>query len=1062
MARMLPLFVLLLSSLLFTTALMAAPPGLFNSQLTTDRYNLSFTLQRDANAVGGAQLYFEWKDKDNYLRMVVTADKYTVEEVKNSIVRKLGDGIWTIAPDAPFSFSIMRRGNELSVEQSEAVIWSSTVSRAPGKEAGITLDAGWVATNNRLQRLSAVDFADNFMRTPEEPDMWTVQSGKWALQSAWDNDPHGNANKNTFSNFAANPFAWIGNNPNGVALCTTGNNFWEDYTMTVAAHPMPGCALGIVVNMTDDKHGLLLRWTAASDRGPVGNTLGLYKYDDGALTAINEVKGGFIPEKWVKIAVESRPDGVRVFIDGQQRISVAGISPWRGAVGLYTEGAAGVVFDDVTVYGNSLNTDIKAEMALAKITEKFSHDNAGHLQQWSAPKDWLPLNTNLSYKVYRLDTVGDQWISATVHPALMTTNKVILNANVPNELWLALNSDGIDVNSGYRALVVLAPDRLSTQYTLYRGKDLLVTASGDALVNNEEYNFRLWHMGDKVYLEQDGNKVLMVTDTTPMVGVHPAYRAVGCFLKDLKDPLVMSHNVLDYIFDDAPADWVNDGTWISTTRWACSPQWSFFAGWGRGDVALWQKNRFNGNHTFEAFVGIKMEYPREIDQYDDRYRDLSITICGDGKNPRTGYSGIFGAPDLEGNPGKRMIILRDGIEVASTFIYMSSRSANHRDWVHLQLQLDGNQVIFSAESYKLNYTDPTPLTGGTPAIWSTNNGISVARARIFFTNHPVPRTEPQVILNQRELPEWVNVGTPLELDFYDSWSTTGKPVTLQVIQQQVPAEEKALPTVIGKKVVFAPTAPGPHWYSIIATDGENTSPPFQLYVPVFAPALQRDDSMALVLYRFDEGSGDLVHDLSKIGNPIDLQIPAGGTYNWLPRRGLHLVKTMPLTSFSPLDKILSIGETNAGTIELWLNTDTMYPLTTDWGTNLISMGSPTEFGKINFAVGTRQNMLAIAGPSQVGTELAVHRTSLHHFVITFNDKITTIYRDGVNVGNMNIAWQAKNWKGTLPLLLGSNNYNTKSYQGTFLLAAIHDVILTADQVKKHYQAGPDAEEKAAE
>ncbi|MEI7834014.1 MAG: hypothetical protein WCJ56_12565, partial [bacterium] len=214
MAKLLLLTSLFCLLLLAITAF-AAPPGSFSSQLTTDKYNLSATLQHDVTATGGALLYFEWKDDANYLRLSVTVDSYTIAEVKDNASRTLGTGRCTIAPNIPFPISIMRRGSKLSLEHAEAILWRGDNARLPGKEAGIQLDAGWTATDSRIQRISAVDFADNFMREPGKPDLWNVQSGKWALQSAWDTDPHGNANKDYFSNFAANPFAWIGNNPDG-------------------------------------------------------------------------------------------------------------------------------------------------------------------------------------------------------------------------------------------------------------------------------------------------------------------------------------------------------------------------------------------------------------------------------------------------------------------------------------------------------------------------------------------------------------------------------------------------------------------------------------------------------------------------------------------------------------------------------------------------------------------------------------------------------------------------------------------------------------------------------
>ena len=110
--------------------------------------------------------------------------------------------------------------------------------------------------------LEPVSFADNFMRTTDTPGAWTIEQGRWRLQTAWDEDPHGDA-KSHFqnANFAQNPFAWHGEAERGAARCTTGKPTWEDYTFTAAVRPGAHGAVGLECNLDAQGNGCLVRWT---------------------------------------------------------------------------------------------------------------------------------------------------------------------------------------------------------------------------------------------------------------------------------------------------------------------------------------------------------------------------------------------------------------------------------------------------------------------------------------------------------------------------------------------------------------------------------------------------------------------------------------------------------------------------------------------------------------------------------------------------------------------------------------------------------------------------------
>ena len=391
--------------------------------------------------------------------------------------------------------------------------------------------------------------------------------------------------------------------------------------------------------------------------------------------------------------------------------------------------------------------------------------------------------------------------------------------------------------------------------------------------------------------------------------------------------LVLGHNTLDYTFAEAPVDWIEQGTWMETTRWSCSPQWSFLAGWSRGDAVLWHKQRIAGDQSLEAFVGPKMEYPRERDVYAGHYRDFAVTLCSDGHDPRSGYAAIYGATDSRGQErDKRTVLLRNGVEVASTGL---SVPMAHRHWFSVELRKKGATVEFWVEGKAvLSYTDPHPLDGGVPAIWSTDNALCVALAQLHFTQPPQPRQEPQVILDSPWFPVWSNVNTPLTLDFPGTWPTSGKPVSLTVTKQMAPEGEEGAVAVQGKRITYTPQKAGEYWYEIRATDGAAQSLPFHLFGRSFAPALGRDDSHALVLYRFTEGAGNIVHDIGKVGPPADLSIlndsTSSGTPFWQPVQGLTMRGANGLKTEHGVSKLMAIAKARACTLECWVAADTIY------------------------------------------------------------------------------------------------------------------------------------------
>lgn len=1047
-------------------------PGQFSDELTTDHYNCSICVQgtQQQNATAAIHLRLEADNGENEIRLEITRAQLRLLSVDHGVTHVVGSYALTMSRGSQATFLILRRGASLSMLHGQTLFCHATVPVCAGTRAAITVDNGWMVTSSTIQRLEPVTFADDFMRTSDDPDTarrdWTLVSGNWSLQSAWDHLPGGNSRKFASTIFAQNPFTWIGvGKGNTPAVCTTGYDFWEDYTVTASVFPPAHGAVGLLLNLSDPGNGLLVRWSSAHDAGADGNQLTLYRLVNGVRSPIAKSSGGFIPGQWYRIIATASIDGVRIRIDNTTRIDYQQ-SAWRhGGIGLYSEGVEGTVFDHVSAYGLNFDTDLQQEIKQSAISAKFLNDTKG-MKEWSVnPDEWQDEQLTPGKHWSGTSLYGDH---SRIYLSIKPIGLTIASPTIPDQdfsgsLTMELDGDpAATTPAGYRAVIAVAGTPAEQTYTIYRGDKVLASKSAATLDPDVEYKFRFSQIGQRLRLDLDDSPVLQASDPHPLTQGFAGYYIDGQAFATPRDAHTTSGNTRDYTFAEAPTDWLAVGTWMPSMRWSCQPQWSFLGGWSRGDAVLWHKERFTGEQTLEAFMGVKMEYPREHTGYYTRFHGyFAVTICGDGDDPRNGYSGIYGASDEDGFPYQRAVLLRNGVIVAAMPI-KSTRTVgeNHHLWFKLTLEKHGSVVAFNVklndETYDLSYPDPKPIDGGIPAIWTHDNAISLARVRINCAQPSVPWPGPQVTIDSPWYPEWVNIGQPETLAFPESWSITGKPVALQVTPQTVSAGDEHALVTHGLQATFTPSKKGAHWYQVTAGDGTHHSQPFHVDQLVFNPALGRDDSHALLLYRFDEGTGTVVHDHSPVGAHLDLTVPPDpANACWVNRQGLTLRGPTPLLPAGNADKLLPLTKAKGCTLECWISTDTIFP-PPSWISTLFSLGSAGDDKTIYLMVGQTGSSLKAGFP---GTKVqdadsdviaTSFTTSLHHYVITWDEQETRAYDNGELLAKKPFPWQPGEWQPNVQLTIG------QGYLGTYYLLALHDRCLTPEEVKRHYQAGPSA------
>jgi len=1040
--------------------------------------DIDFTAQNDS---GSANVFIEAVDNKNCIRVDITKKNIIINSITNGKASKIDSTNVDFPKKDEVNVLIQRRGAELGIILNEDITYRfSNVERGKGNKIAVTFSK-WKQTAANVSPLDPVFFTDDFMRDYTDINNlsgWEIVSGVWHLRSAWDNDPHLLAtSKNILKKISGgqNPFSWV--SMGAPAMAIIGEEEWEDYTFKAAFRAADNSAFGIITNYQDKDNYILAECSSAGDKSENGNKIALYQIKDGNKTLLNSVKGGYLPGEWYELSVQTSINSIMVSVDGQERVSATGIKTWRGKAGICINGISLVEIDDVSALGRDIDFDALREIIAHQNNDRFSKDLNG-MNAWAGTAyDWsnADIPQEIPYKKYRANIYGDKlWILMTITP----------RANIPDgAINLLLNSMPNDNKISYRAELNTKGGK--TSCALYQNNKAIAKKMLDAeyLPSDRSSTIRFLRENDIITLSIDDGIILSAkVDKTKTNGFLPAFSAGGRYPD--KTPIqssaptivqVLGDNFIDYTFDSAPTDWLTEGVWNASTRWACDPEWSFLSGYSNSRVALWNKSVFTGDQHFQAYIGVKMEYERERNTYYERYRDLNISICTDGINPMSGYSGVYGSAD------KRMVLYRNGVEVASTTLSGTAlpNGQHHNLWYDLEMSKIGSKIIFTGTVYMqkdergiainepsittLTFDDANPIDGGVPVVWSYNNGISVARVRMSFAQRPELRSRPFAVIDAPTYPEFVSVGTPLILDLKavsteDSIDTilNIKNILLPKDPTSDPVNPKAVfdPLAIDAKgitLTFKPHFVGEYQYDITGIVGGITTPEINLYTHVFDPTQNKKVSDNLLLrYDFTEGEGDIIHDTSNNGEAVNLVIgkmtyqEKDGDGNitlkesdelnaqWLDGQGIAMNTLSSVISDNGIGtKFNELKETNTVTVEMWVSLATIYSENLiGWLSSYFEINDPTTadgtkrwmtFGQNGgeLFINSMNTRLLNTGVSQ---RLGNVRTGLQHIIVTYdwNTKLTNAYINGTQSYSKKLAnWRFDDLDDSMKLILGN-------------------------------------------
>jgi hypothetical protein len=221
---------------------------------------------------------------------------------------------------------------------------------------------------------------------------------------------------------------------------------------------------------------------------------------------------------------------------------------------------------------------------------------------------------------------------------------------------------------------------------------------------------------------------------------------------------------------------------------------------------------------------------------------------------------------------------------------------------------------------------------------------------------------------------------------------------------------------------------------------------------------KRVEDGLVVLYTFDEGDGEVVRDVARSGDPINLRIADLDAVRW-GEEGLTLrASTLIKSDGAPQRLIDAVKESGAITLEAWItpaNRSQAGPA------RIVTLsGSPTER---NFTLGQEGDKFDVRfrstktnanGQPSVASPSGSVETRPTHIVYTRDvTSRAKLYIDGAHQAAGNVDGYLTNWSDNFSLAIGNELSRDRPWKGTLHEVAIYDRALSPAEVQRNHAAG---------
>ena len=553
--------------------------------------------------------------------------------------------------------------------------------------------------------------------------------------------------------------------PDAESWLTLGESSWMSERLAVSVETPASCkaAIGFCLGDSGEERTLFL-WYPQS--GGAGGRRLVRHGADGA-KVIHAARGGYVPGEPLRIVAD--------FSDGELRfyeaaagllLRVTGQAVPAGRVGVVVLGKGGVTFKDFVLDGPS-ERDWEHPVSTQTFTKDF------YMLDWAAPEgDWVPVGSGERVsgpvrngsgepfsevsRVHGRDAGMPGGVADIERPLWWHKGDSFGAVELTIPLAAATEGDGAEIflmaremsrESGYRVAIRRrdeSGEKLSAELA-WRGK---AVAGGEFTPPKGAESVSIHRDGSFVWLRcGQAEPFFAQLDQASLSGTR-----LGVCLpraEHLQRLTLKRDHVVDEQFDEAAVSWRKLGRWEVSNKFHCDPRWAFMTGESDGLAALWRLDEFPGDVTFEFYAGMRYRAKYNFSPHYPRPGDINAVVAGGDKGVFDGYSAV-----ISGWETTWTRILKNGTIVAETDrpLVPSTRRMYprlpdlHRRWFYVKLRRVGPLMELYFDNEKvLSWRDDKPLQGGRMGIWTVDNSILVARAKISYSKRrrfrPVPEAE---------------------------------------------------------------------------------------------------------------------------------------------------------------------------------------------------------------------------------------------------------------------------------------------------------------------------------
>jgi hypothetical protein len=761
------------------------PAAVLSGQRFWDDYDYQASVRCRGGGWGG--VVFAARHGKDYWLLRADLREPTLEPRRVELVRVkdgretvLARGAALLAAEQWYRLGTRLRGSRVQCLLDGDVIFDRVDPELAGGRVGLWTNGGGETLFDDVRCVS--NFTWPFDREASLTAPGAVTSGKWRLASDEGDPIAGDPGPRKLVCGAGEPARWVVGD-------LAGDGFRCDARVRAEQHGV----IGLVFGWRDATHWLAAEWDSAQ------GILRLVQADGGPKRPLGFVRDALAPGESHDIAVDLTLEGkVLVRRDGLLRLRTT-LDPRPGRLGVSAEGT-GATFSRLALrQAVPVDTEVDVDNA------HFANDP--FMLHWASPlADWYPAGgpennpgwtapprddgTVPSAAAARLIARGGRAAEAIRRPRPETPfvpsgpasiywhkgdfyqayrlevpvnrGPVALLLNATEERWqppddktmagaplrLETVKDKQHHGDGY-SLFVTNPGADGAMLHLYRqgahvlGRPLPVDVK----------TITVGHDGGVTWVEGNDRDLLVFHDARPLRGPRVALRAAhGPILWHIK---CRREGIIDEVFEQAPAAWVQQGQWIITNRFSCTPTWSHMTALARrGLSAIWHKMAFPGNVTIEYYAGMRMQ--ADLAYYYPRPGDFNVSFACQPFDLASGVSLLPGAWDPAWSGvwtkyvyGAETVVQTDRPLVPRTregsgsrtipVPYISAGRDVHGAWYYMKSRFVDGRLEGHFDNAKVLEAAAPEATGDRVAFWTQDDQIVIARVRITYADKTVPR-----------------------------------------------------------------------------------------------------------------------------------------------------------------------------------------------------------------------------------------------------------------------------------------------------------------------------------